>query len=74
MSPPSGCATNRSMSCSRATTSWISESISGTAVERGTGVTRLTQCEDSRGVSTGTGSIVRRGSSATSAKPSIICR
>ena len=62
------------MSCSRHTTSCTSDSINGVAIDPGTGVTRLTQCEDRPGVSTGTGSTRRLGSPATRAYRSIISR
>ena len=67
MRPSGGSGTYSRMSCSRQTTSCTSESISGAAMARGTGVTRFTQCDESRGVSTGTGSTRRAGSSATAA-------
>ena len=62
-----GSGTYSRMSCSRQTTSCTRESISGAAIARGTGVTRFTQCDERRGVSTGTGSTRRAGSSATAA-------
>ena len=48
------------MSCSLQTTSFSNESISDEANDRGSGVIRFTQCEESRGVSTGTGMAKRR--------------
>ncbi len=53
------------MSCSVQTTSCTSDSIRGAAIGFGTGVTTFTQCADRRGVSTGTATMRRRGSSAT---------
>ena len=67
MRPSGGSGTYSRMSCSRHTTSCTSESINGMAMARGTGVTRPTQCDDSRGVSTGTGKTRRGGSPATAA-------
>ena len=60
------------MSCSWQTTSLRSDSTSGRAMPAGTGVTRPTQWLDSRGVSSGTGTIRRRGSPATAAYRRII--
>ena len=64
---PGSSGTYRAMSCSRHTTSWRSDSVSGRAMEAGTGVTSPIQWLDSPGVSTGTGTITRRRSPATSA-------
>ncbi len=55
------------MSCSWQTTSCRSDSTSGRAIDAGTGVISPTQCEDSPGVSTGTGMISRGRSPATAA-------
>jgi len=55
------------MSFSRHTTSWRSDSVSGRAMDAGTGVTSPTQWLDRPGVSTGTGSTSRRLSPATAA-------
>ncbi|CAO0837965.1 hypothetical protein SMICM17S_10413 [Streptomyces microflavus] len=65
--PCGGSGTYRTMSCSRQTTSWRSDSASGRAMDRGTGVTSPIQWLESVGVSTGTGTITRRGSPATRA-------
>lgn len=62
------------MSCSWQTTSCRSDSASGRATLAGTGVTSPTQWLDSRGVSTGTGTITRRGSPATVAYRRIMSR
>ncbi len=64
---PGGSGTYRAMSCSWQTTSWRSDSVSGRAIDRGTGVTRPTQWLDRPGVSTGTVTITRRASPATAA-------
>ena len=48
------------ISCSVQTTSFSSDFISDDANDRGSGVIRFTQCEDSHGVSTGTGIAIRR--------------
>ena len=50
-----------SMSCSRMTQSYCSDSTSGTASRRGIGVTRFTQWPASHGVSTGRAAIGRCG-------------
>ena len=65
----------RAMSCSEQTTSFRSDSTSGMARLAGTGVTSPTHSDDSRGVSngTGTGTIIRGASLATSAYRRIIC-
>ncbi len=67
VSPPGGSGENAVMSCSPQTTSWRSDSTSGRASPPGTGVTRPTQRLDRLGVSTGTGTITRRGRPATRA-------
>ena len=67
MSPSGGSGTYRSMSFSEATTVFFSESTSGRAMLAGTGVTMPTQWLDKPGVSTGTGTTLRRESPATSA-------
>ncbi len=67
MVPSGGSGTYSLMSCSRHTTSWRSDSVSGRAMELGTGVTRPTQRLESVGVSTGTGRITRGRSPATAA-------
>ena len=60
------------MSCSAHTTSLRSDSTSGMASPEGTGVTRPTHSDDSRGVSSGTGSSTRGRSPAASVYRSII--
>ena len=55
------------MSCSRMTQSFCSDSMSGTAMRRGIGVTRFTHCAASHGVSTGSAAIGRCGSPASTA-------
>lgn len=62
------------MSCSWHTTSYRSDSASGRAIDRGTGVTSPIQWLDSRGVSIGTGRISRCGRAAISAYRCIISR
>jgi hypothetical protein len=49
----------------RTTTSLIRLSTNGRASPYGSGVTRLTQCDDKRGVSSGTGTMSRRRSPAS---------
>ena len=61
------------MSCSEQTTSFRRDSTSGMARLAGTGVTSPTHSDDSHGVSTGTGTIIRGVSPATSAYRRIIC-
>ena len=61
------------MSCSEQTTSFRSDSTSGMARLAGTGVTSPAHSDDSRGVSNGTGTIIRGVSPATSAYRRIIC-
>ncbi len=67
VSPPSGCGTYSSMSCSRWTHSNCSDSMIGRASFRGMGVTMLNQCAASPGVSTGSEAIARCGSFASTA-------
>ena len=55
------------MSCSRQKTSCLRDATSGRAIARGTGVTMPTQWLESVGDSTGTGTMMRRRSSATAA-------
>ena len=55
------------MSCSAQTTSLRSDSTSGLASPAGTGVTRPTHSDESRGVSSGTAISSRGGSPATAA-------
>jgi len=55
------------MSLSRTTQSYCSEAMIGTASARGIGVTRLTHCEASHGVNTGSEAIGRCLSPASSA-------
>ena len=54
------------MSCSEHTTSFLSDSTSGLAGPAGTGVTSPTYSDDSRGVSSGTGTRARGHSPAIS--------
>ena len=60
------------MSCSEQTTSFRRDSTSGLARLAGTGVTRPTHSDDSPGVSTGTFTMTRGVSPATSAYRRII--
>ena len=62
------------MSCSLATAVFFSDSTSGRARLRGTGVTKLTQWLDNPGDSTGTGRMRRFVKPATAAKRCIISR
>ena len=61
------------MSLSPQTTSLRKDATSGLAMLAGTGVTTPTQCPESQGVSTGTGTMTRRRSPATAAYRCIIC-
>jgi hypothetical protein len=67
VSPPSGRGMSASTSWSSMTQSWTSEAISGRAIDRGTGVTRWTQCDAKPGVSTGSAAIARCRSPASTA-------
>ena len=64
--PPAGSGTYSAMSCSAQTTSLTSDSTSGLARPAGTGVTSPTQSDESRGVSSGTGTRAPGRSPATS--------
>ena len=57
VSPPSGGGMRASTSWFFTTHSFCSDSTSGIATRRGIGVTRFTQCDASRGVSTGSAAI-----------------
>ena len=70
--PPGGSGTYSAMSCSAQTTSLRSDSTRGLASPAGTGVTRPTHSDDSRGVSSGTGISTRGGSPAASVYRRII--
>ena len=72
--PSGGSGTYCAMSCSRTSTSVISERTSGLASEDGTGVTSPTQWLDRPGVRNGTRTIRRFGRSAASANPCIMAR
>jgi hypothetical protein len=65
--PCGGVGTHLAISRSRATTSVTSERTSGLAIAPGTGVMRLIQWLDSDGLSTGTGTMIRRRRPATPA-------
>ncbi len=67
VSPPSGSGMYSAIAWSRQTTSFTNDSMSGTAMARGTGVTRFTHCADSHGLSTGTGITSLRRRPATAA-------
>ena len=70
--PPSGRGISASTSRFFTTHSFCSDSTSGIATRLGIGVTRLTQCDASRGVSTGSAAIPRCLSPASTAYPFII--
>ena len=71
-SPSGGSGMYPAMSCSEQTTSFRRDSTSGLARLAGTGVTSPTHSDDSRGVSTGTFTMTRGVSPATSAYRRII--